>query len=115
MAEKEVHFVGSSLDDLNKMPKRVKVTFGHALHVAQTGGRQEMNTKVLTGFKGASVIEIIEDEIGGTYRCIYTVKFKEAIYVLHAFQKKSKRGAETPKEELEVIKERLKIVQNLSR
>jgi phage-related protein len=115
MAEKEVRWVGSSLADLNKMPRRVKTTFGHALHVAQLGGRQELNTKVMTGFKGAGVIEIIEDEVGGTYRCIYTVKFKEAIYVLHAYQKKSKKGSETPKEEVEIIKERLKIVQNLSR
>jgi phage-related protein len=83
---------------------------GHALYVAQIGGKHP-SAKPLTGdkeFKGAGVLEIVEDHDGSAYRAVYTVKFAGAIYVLHAFQKKSKRGIATPKSDIELIKRRLR-------
>ncbi len=59
----------------------------------------------MTGFCGRGVLEVIEDDAGGTYRAVYTVKFKESVYMLHVFQKKSKKGRETPKEEMEIVKD----------
>ncbi len=67
----------------------------------------------MRGFGGASVIEIVEDYAGDTYRAVYTVKFTEAIYVLHAFQKKSKSGIATPKHDLDLIEERLRRAKEL--
>ena len=66
---------------------------------------------MLKGFGGAGVIEVVEDEAGGTYRAVYTVKFAEAVFVLHCFQKKSKRGIATPKEDMDIINARLKIAE----
>ena len=80
---------------------------GYALYLAQMGGKAA-NVKPLTGFKGASVLEIRDDYLSDTYRAIYTVKFHEVIYVLHAFQKKSKKGIETPKNEINLIEQRLR-------
>jgi phage-related protein len=80
---------------------------GYALHQAQLGGKH-LDAKPLRGFGGAGVIEVVERYDGGTYRAIYTVKFSGAVYVLHAFQKKSKRGVKTPQKELNLIRERLK-------
>lgn len=65
-------------------------------------------------FGGAGVLEIIEDDPGGTYRAVYTIKFKEAVFVLHVFQKKSKSGIATPKPDLDIIRERLKVAAKLS-
>jgi phage-related protein len=65
----------------------------------------------LKGFKGASVLEVVEDYHGDTYRAVYTVRFDDAIFVLHVFQKKSKRGIKTPKPELDLIKQRLKLAE----
>jgi phage-related protein len=81
--------------------------FGYALFLAQTGKRHP-DAKPLKGFGGASVLEVVEDYRSDTYRAVYTVKFPEAVYVLHVFQKKSKHGIATPKQELELIKDRLK-------
>lgn len=81
--------------------------FGYALHVAQHGARHPQ-TKVLKGFGSAGVLEIIENDDGNTYRCVYTVKFTRAIYVLHCFQKKSHKGIETNRRDLDLIRERLK-------
>jgi len=81
--------------------------FGYALYLTQTGSRH-LHTKPMRGFGGAGVLEIAEDFDGDTYRAIYTVKFKEAIYVLHAFQKKSKKGIATPKREMEIVQQRFK-------
>ncbi len=67
--------------------------------------------KVLKGFGGAGVLEVVEDDVGGTYRAVYTVKFAEAVFVLHCFQKKSKRGIATPKEDMDIIHARLKIAE----
>jgi phage-related protein len=79
---------------------------GAALYTAQQG-EIDPAAKPLKGFGGASVIEIVSDYQGGTWRGVYTVRFTEAIYVLHAFQKKSRKGIATPKQELEMIKRRL--------
>ncbi len=86
-------------------------TFGQALLFAQKGSTHE-KTKVLQGFGGAHVFEIIEMDGSGTYRAVYTVKIKDAIFVLHVFQKKSKQGIKTPKEDMDVIHSRLKQAQD---
>ena len=80
---------------------------GYALHLAQTGGKH-IAARPLRGFGGASVLEVISDHDGNTFRSVYTVKFRAAVYVLHAFQKKSRRRTETPKKELEIVRGRLK-------
>lgn len=71
--------------------------------------------KVMKGFGGAGVLEVVEDDIGGTYRAVYTVKFDEAVFVLHAFQKKSKRGIATPKEDMDIIRNRLKVAEVMAK
>ena len=80
---------------------------GHALDVAQLGGKHP-DAKPLAGFGVAGVLEVVEDFAGDTYRGVYTVRFAGAVYVLHAFQKKSKRGIRTPQRDVDLIKERLK-------
>ena len=92
---------------MKKFPKGVRQTFGQALFDAQTGGKHP-DAKPLKGFHGAGVLEVVEDDDGNTYRAVYTVKFAGVVYVLHAFQKKSKRGAKTPVPEVDKIKARLK-------
>ena len=103
-------WVGSSKKDLLAMPDDVVDVFGFALHLAQTGKKHDQ-AKPLKGFGGASVLEVVEDHMGDTYRAVYTVKIAEAVYVLHCFQKKSKQGIETPKQEMNLIRERLKAAQ----
>jgi phage-related protein len=107
---KPLFFVGTSQEDLRKFPADVKDAMGYALFEAQNGGKHR-NAKPLKGFGGASVLEIVDDFDGDTYRAIYTVKFADAIYALHAFQKKSKKGIQTPKQDIELIKNRLKEAQ----
>lgn len=102
-----VHWVGSSLKDLRACPEDVKDEVGYALYVAQEGGRH-IAAKPLKGFGGAGVLEVVANDDGNTYRAVYTVKFAEAVYVLHVFQKKSKKGIKTPQEEIDLIKQRLK-------
>jgi phage-related protein len=80
---------------------------GYALHHAQIGEKHK-DAKPLRGFGGASVLEVVEDYGGDTYRAVYTVKFAGAVYVVHAFQKKSRYGSETPKPDMDLIKQRLK-------
>jgi len=94
------------------MPPDVKTAFGLALFLAQTG-QEAAHAKVLKGFGGRGVLEVVEDDDGDTYRAVYTVKFSSAVYVLHAFQKKSKAGIATPKHVLDVIASRLKDAQLL--
>ena len=108
---KHVLWVGSSKKDLMAMPDEVKSAFGFALYLAQQG-KKHQNAKPLKGFSGAGVLEIIEDNLGDTFRAVYTVKIAESIYVLHCFQKKSKRGIETPKQEIDLIRDRLKMAQD---
>ena len=106
--DRPLAWIGSSKEDLSDLPRNVQREIGYALYLAQLG-LEHINAKPLTGFGGRGVLEVVEDDTGGTYRAVYTVKFKEAVYVLHAFQKKSKKGRETPKEEMEIIKKRLKL------
>ncbi len=103
---KPLVWVGSSLRDLRAFPEEVQDALGYALFVVQAGAKHS-SAKPLKGFGGAGVMEIIEDHGGDTYRAVYTVRPSDAVYVLHAFQKKSKRGIATPKHELEPIRARL--------
>lgn len=108
--EKPLEWIGSSHKDLMALPADVRRLFGFALSLAQVGDKHDA-AKVLKGFGGAGVLEVVEDDVGGTYRAVYTVKFAEAVFVLHCFQKKSKRGIATPKEDLGLIHARLKIAE----
>jgi phage-related protein len=108
---KHVLWVGSSKKDLMAMPDEVKSAFGFALYLAQQG-KKHQNAKPLKGFSGAGVLKVIEDNLGDTFRAVYTVKIAENIYVLHCFQKKSKRGIETPKQDIDLIRDRLKMAQD---
>jgi phage-related protein len=105
--EKPVFWVASSRRDLRAFPKGVRTTFGQALYDAQTGGKHP-DAKPLKGFCGGGVLEVVEDDDGNTYRAVYTVKLAGAVYVLHAFQKKSKKGIKTPPEEIDKVRKRLK-------
>ncbi len=108
--EKPLEWIGSSHKDLMALPADVRRLFGFALSLAQSGDKHDA-AKVLKGFGGAGVLEVVEDDVGGTYRAVYTVKFAEAVFVLHCFQKKSKRGIATPKEDMDIIHARLKIAE----
>ena len=108
---KPVHWVANSKKDLKKLPEKVQNNFGYGLFLAQIGTKAN-NAKVLKGFGSTRVVEIIANESGNTYRGVYTVKFKDVVYVLHVFQKKSKRGIATPQQEIELIKARLKIAED---
>lgn len=101
-----VRWVGSSRDDLKAFPREVQRVVGGALWDAQIGLKAPF-AKPLKGFHGAGVLEIVDDFDGDTYRGVYTVRFAQIVYVLHAFQKKSKRGIATPRAELELIERRL--------
>jgi phage-related protein len=92
------------------LPAEVRRFFGFALSLAQAGDRHDA-PKVLKGFGGAGVLEMVENDMGGTYRAVYTVRFAEAVFVLHCFQKNSKRGIATPKEDMDIIHARLKIAE----
>jgi phage-related protein len=100
-------WMGRSKQDLMAMPTAVIRTFGYGLYLAQTGKRH-LDAKVLKGFGDASVVEIVESHIGNAFRAVYTVRFEKAVYVLHVFQKKSKRGAKTPQPDMELITRRLR-------
>jgi phage-related protein len=104
---KPVRWVGGSKEDLSAFPVDVRLRVGGALWEAQIGGKAPY-AKPLKGFGGAGVLEIVDDFDGDTFRAVYTVRFAKAVYVLHAFQKKSKRGVATPKAELDLIGQRLK-------
>jgi phage-related protein len=99
-------FVGPSRRELKSFPDEVRGSVGHALHQAQCGDESEL-AKALKGLGGRSILEIVADFDGNTYRAVYTVRFSDSIYVLHAFQKKSKKGIATPKQTIELIKSRL--------
>lgn len=85
----------------------MRKVFGYALYQAQEGGKHILS-KPLKGFGGASILEVVADDDGDTYRAVYTVKFANVVYVLHAFQKKSKQGIKTPKQDIDLIKQRLR-------
>ncbi len=108
IVSKEIEFLGDSREVIKSFPQETKVSMGHALHAAQEGGKV-LYAKPLKGLGGgATVIEISDDFGGNTFRVMYTVKIGNKVYVLHAFQKKSKKGIETPKFEIEIVKARLK-------
>lgn len=96
------------------LPVLVRKFFGHALHFAQNGERHDA-AKVLKGFGSAGVLEVVEDDAGGTYRAVYSIRFQEAVFVLHCFQKKSKSGIETPKSDMETIRLRLKAAEAMTK
>ncbi len=104
---KQIEWIGSSLENLKEFPEEVRGEIGYALYLAQTGGKH-ISAKPLKGFTGAGVLEIVEDYDGDTYRAVYTVRLARRVYVLHAFQKKSKHGISTPQQDINLIKERLK-------
>ena len=104
---KSIVWIGSSRKDLKSFAAEVKDVMGYALYQAQVG-RKAHSAKPLAGFGGAGVLEIVEDHQTDTYRAVYTVKFSELVYVLHAFQKKSKKGIATPKPDIDLIKGRLR-------
>jgi phage-related protein len=108
---KPVVWVGTSHKELKEFPSDVQDEMGYALYVAQIGDKHP-KAKPLKGFSG--VMEIRSNYASDTYRAVYTTKIGDAIYVLHCFQKKSKRGVATPKKEIDLIKRRLKMAQNLS-
>ncbi len=110
--EKPLEWIGSSHKDLMALPADVRRFFGFALSLAQAGDKHDA-VKVLKGFGGAGVLEVVENDAGGTYRAVYTVKFTEAVFVLHCFQKKSNRGIETPKEDMDLIEARLKVAETI--
>ena len=99
-------WIGSSLDDLRGFPARVRSDIGHALYAAQQG-ETDPAAKPLKGFGGTRVMEIVERHDTNTYRAVYTAQFAAVLYVLHAFQKKSKTGRATPQREIELIRRRL--------
>ena len=112
--EKPLIWIRSSYKDLVILPVEVKRGFGYALSLAQSGLRHS-STTILQGFGGSGVIEIIENNQGGTYRAVYTVNYVQAIFVLHCFQKKSKKGIATPKEDRDLITVRLKMAAKIAK
>ena len=104
---KQCLFVGPTRRELKAFPDEVRGDIGHALHQAQCGDEPD-SAKALKGFGGRTVLEIVADFDGNTYRAVYTVRFADVIYVLHAFQKKSKKGIATPKHVIDLIKFRLR-------
>jgi phage-related protein len=109
---KEVIWMGGSLKDLRAFPDEVRQVFGTAIYYAQLGGKHPQ-AMTMKGYKGAGVLEVVEDHLGDTYRCMYTVRYAGKIYVLHVFQKKSKKGVATPQPEIDLVNSRLKDVQKL--
>jgi phage-related protein len=108
---KPVLWVGSSRRDIQRFPKSVRRVFGQALYDAQTRDKHP-DAKPLKGFGGAGVLEVVEDDDGNTYRAVYTVKFAGVVYVLHAFQKKSKSGTKTAAADIKKVRARLKDAEN---
>jgi phage-related protein len=103
-------WVASSKRDFIEMPDDVVGDFGHWLFQVQKG-RTPKNAKILSGFGGAQVMELCRDHNDGTFRTVYTVRYAEIVVILHAFQKKSKKGIETPKQDIDLIHSRLKLAE----
>jgi phage-related protein len=111
---KPVVWIGTSRKHLREFPDIVQDHMGYALYVAQQGGKHR-DMKPLSGFGGAGVVEIIKDYRGDTFRAVYTVRYQGAVYVLHVFQKKSKTGRETPRRDMELIKQRLREAEQIAK
>ena len=105
-----LEWVGSSKADLKGFPAHVQDHAGFALYQAQAGLRHR-DAKPLKGL-GSGVLEVVSRHDGDTFRAVYTVRFEHAVYVLHAFQKKARKGVATPKQEIDLIKRRLKSAEN---
>ena len=108
---KDVKWIGDSREQLRRFPKPAREAIGAALRIAQTSGKHR-NAKPLIGV-GSGVFEIAARYDTNTYRAVYTVKLGESIYVLHVFQKKSTRGIRTPKREIDLIKQRLRMAREV--
>ena len=106
-ALKPLHFIGSSKRDLTGFPTAIRKEAGFALYLAQMGDKS-VGAYPMVGFGGASVLEVVMTDDGRAFRAVYTVRFKKAIYVLHAFEKKSKKGIGTPQTDMNLIRRRLK-------
>ena len=113
-ALKPLYWVGSSKKDIALMPGEVQDIFGYALYLAQIGQKHD-DVKPLKGLGSAGVLEVVEDWHGDTYRAVYTVRFAAAVFVLHVFQKKSRKGIETPKHEIALIRERLRAAESAAK
>ncbi len=109
---RSLFYVGSSQKDLAAFPGDARDEVAAALQLALTGGKHP-SAKPLKGFTGAGVVEVVADDDGNAYRAVYTLKLDDCIFVLHAFQKKSKKGAATPRRDIELIKTRLKRAREL--
>ncbi len=107
--EKPLYWMGSALKELKHFPPRVQRNIGFALGAAQHGGKH-LSAKPWRG-EGPGVLEVVKDFDGDTYRAIYTVRFERAVYVLHAFQKKSPRRIETRQSDVALVRARLKMAQ----
>lgn len=107
VTRKTLVWIGSSKEDLRSLPTDVRRVFGQAIDDAEWGGEHPA-AKALKGFGGRSVLEVVDDYDGDTFRAVYTVRFAGAVYVLHVFQKKAKKGIATPKHELDLVHARLK-------
>jgi phage-related protein len=111
---KPVIWLGTSRKDLREFPAPVQDHLGYALYVAQLGGKHR-DAKALAGFGGTGVLEVVKDFRGDTFRAVYTLRYAGAVYVLHAFQKKSKTGRETPRRDLELIQQRLRQAEQIAK
>ena len=111
---KPIIWVGSSRKDLRAFPEPVQGHVGYALYVAQRGGKHR-DAKTLSGFGGAGVVEVVTDFRGDTFRAVYTLRYAGAVYVLHAFQKKSKTGRETSLRDIELIQQRLREAEQIAK
>jgi phage-related protein len=111
---KPVVWVGSSRRDLRAFPEPVQDHMGYALYIAQRGGKHR-DTKTLRGFDGAGVVEVVTDFRGDTFRAVYTLRYAKAVYVLHAFQKKSTTGRETSLRDIELIEQRLREAEKIAK
>ena len=109
-SEKPLHWIASAKRDYQAFPDEVQAEMGYALGLAQLGAKHPQ-AKPWKG-EGAGVLELVEDFRGDTFRAVYTVRFAGVVYVLHAFQKKSKSGIKTPQEDVKLIGERLKRAQH---
>ena len=114
LSERPIIWIGSSRRDLRGFPGEVRRDIGQSLYAAQQG-ETDPSAKPLKGFGGGSVVEVISEHRGDTWRAVYTVRFAEAIYVLHAFQKKSKKGIATPNKDMDLIRKRLAEAERLHR
>jgi len=110
LKRRDLYWVGSTRSDLKEFPAEVKKAMGHALDLAQLGEKSP-DAKPMKGFRGAGVLEVVEDFDRDTYRAVYTVQLSTGVYALHAFQKKSHKGNKTDKHDIDLIRIRLAAAQ----